>query len=203
MSIPQGPSVSTDQIKKLREMTGAGVLDAKNTLEEHKGDFDKALAVLKEKGLKFAAKKSERAVKEGRVESYVHTGGRVGVMVEINCETDFVARTPDFQELAHNLALQIAATKPQFVSDAEVSAATLAEQKKIFTDAAVADGKPAHVVEKIVQGKLNNYLSEACLLKQPFIRDDSTTIHDLIQATIAKLGENIVVRRFARFELGE
>lgn len=196
-------SASADQIKKLREMTGAGVLDAKNTLEEFKGDFDKALAVLKEKGLKSAAKKSERAVKEGLVETYVHTGGRVGVMVEINCETDFVARTPDFQALAHNLALQIAATKPQFVSEADIAPATLAEQKKIYTDAALAEGKPANIVEKMVQGKLDSYLREACLIKQPFIRDESTTIHDLIQAAIAKLGENIVVRRFARFELGD
>ena len=196
-------SVSAEQIKKLREMTGAGVLDAKKTLEEYQGDFDKALAVLKEKGLKSAAKKSDRATKQGLVETYVHTGGRVGVMIEINCETDFVARTPDFQELAHNLALQIAATKPQFVSEADVPPATLAEQKKIFSDAALAEGKPANIVEKIVQGKLDSYLRETCLVKQPFIRDESTTVQDLIQAKIAKLGENIVVRRFARYELGE
>jgi len=196
-------SVSADQIKKLRELTGAGVLDSKKALEEFNGDFDKALAVLKEKGMKNAAKKSERAVKEGLVESYVHTGGRVGVMVEINCETDFVARTPDFQELAHSLALQIAATKPQYVSEADIPTATLAEQKKIFADAALAEGKPANIVEKIVQGKLDSYLRETCLIKQPFIRDDSTTIQDLIQAQIAKLGENIVVRRFVRYELGD
>jgi len=203
MSVPQGSSTSAEQIKKLRDLTGAGVLDAKKTLEEFKGDFDKALAVLKEKGLKTAVKKSERAAKEGLVETYVHTGGRVGVMIEINCETDFVARTPDFQELAHNLALQIAATKPQFVSEANIPPATLIEQKKIYSDAALAEGKPANIVEKIVQGKLDSYLREACLVKQPFIRDETTTIHDLIQAKIAKLGENIVVRRFARFELGD
>jgi elongation factor Ts len=196
-------SVSADQIKKLREMTGAGVLDAKRTLEQHDGDFDKALAVLKEKGMNAAAKKSDRAAREGLIETYVHTGGRVGVMVEINCETDFVARTPDFQELAHDIALQIAATKPQFVSQEDIPAATLAEQKKIFTDAALAEGKPANLVEKIGQGKLDSFYRDACLLKQPFIRDESATIHDLIQSRIAKLGENIVVRRFARFELGE
>jgi elongation factor Ts len=196
-------SATAEQIKKLRELTGAGVLDSKRTLEEHDGDFDKALAVLKEKSLKSAAKKSERVVKEGLVETYVHTGGRVGVMVEINCETDFVARTPEFQTLAHDIALQIAATKPLFVTDADIPAATLDEQKKIFSDAALADGKPANIVEKIVQGKLESYLKEACLLKQPFIRDESTTIQDLIQAMIAKLGENIVVRRFVRFELGD
>lgn len=196
-------SISADQIKKLRELTGACVLDAKNTLEEFKGDFDKALAVLREKGLKSAAKKSERATKQGLVESYVHTGGRVGVIVEINCETDFVARTPDFHELAHSLALQIAATKPQFVSEADIPPAKIAEQSKIFSDAALAEGKPANIVEKIVHGKMEGYLRETCLVKQPFIRDDSSTIQDLIQASITKLGENIVVRRFTRYELGE
>ncbi len=196
-------SASTDQIKKLRDLTGAGVLDAKRTLEEHKGDFDKALAILKEKALKSAEKKSDRVAKQGLIETYVHTGGRVGAIVEINCETDFVARTPDFQELAHNIALQIAAAKPQFVSTDDIPAATVAEQKKIFADAAAAEGKPANIVEKIVQGKLDNFYRDACLLKQPFIRDESMTVHDLIQAKVAILQENIVVRRFARFELGE
>ncbi len=196
-------SASTDQIKKLRDLTGAGVLDAKRTLEEHKGDFDKALAILKEKALKSAEKKSDRVAKQGLIETYVHTGGRVGAIVEINCETDFVARTPDFQELAHNIALQIAAAKPQFVSIDDIPAATVAEQKKIFADAALAEGKPANIVDKIVQGKLDNFYRDACLLKQPFIRDESMTVHDLIQAKVAILQENIVVRRFARFELGE
>lgn len=196
-------SASTEQIKKLRDLTGAGVLDAKRTLEEFKGDYDKALAVLKEKALKSAEKKSDRIAKQGLVESYIHTGGRVGALVEINCETDFVARTPDFQELAHNIALQVAAAKPQFVSTDDIPAATIAEQKKIFSDAALAEGKPANIVEKIIQGKIDSYYREACLLKQPFIRDESMTVQDLVQATIGKLGENIVVRRFARFELGE
>jgi elongation factor Ts len=196
-------SASAEQIKKLRDLTGAGVLDAKRTLEEHNGDFDKALAVLKEKGMKAAAKKSERATKQGLVETYVHTGGRVGVMLEINCETDFVARTPDFQSLAHDIALQIAATKPQFLSETEIPAATLEEQRKIFSDAALAEGKPANIVERIVQGKLDSFLKESCLLKQSFIRDESATVNDLIQTKIAKLGENIVVRRFVRFELGD
>lgn len=196
-------SASTEQIKKLRDLTGAGVLDAKRTLEEFKGDYDKALAVLKEKALKSAEKKSDRIAKQGLVESYIHTGGRVGALVEINCETDFVARTPDFQELAHNIALQVAAAKPQFVSTDDIPAATIAEQKKIFSDAALAEGKPANIVEKIVQGKIDSYYREACLLKQPFIRDESMTVQDLVQAMIGKLGENIVVRRFARFELGE
>lgn len=196
-------SASTDQIKKLRDMTGAGVLDAKRTLEEYKGDFDKALAVLKEKALRSAGKKTERIAKQGLVETYVHTGGRVGAMVEVNCETDFVARTPDFKELAHDIALHIAAAKPQFVSIEDIPPAIVEEQKKIFTDAALAEGKPANIIDKIVQGKIESYYRDVCLLKQPFIRDESMTVHDLIQAKIAKLDENIQVRRFARFELGE
>jgi elongation factor Ts len=196
-------TVSAEQIKKIRELTGAGVLDAKKTLEEYQGDFDKALAILKEKGMKAAERKAERVAKQGVIETYVHAGGKIGVLVEVNCETDFVAATIDFKELAHDIALQIAATKPQFVSPEEIPAAKIEEMKKAFTDAAVADRKPANIIEKIVTGKLEAFYKEACLVRQPFIRDDSQTIHDRIQLTIAKLGENIVVKRFARFELGE
>jgi elongation factor Ts len=196
-------ATSAEQIKKLRELTGAGVLDAKRTLEEHNGDFDKALAILREKGMKAAAKKTERVAKQGLVETYVHGGGKIGVMVEVNCETDFVAATPEFQTLAHDLALQIAATSPTYVSQADIPANVIEEQKKIFADAAAAEGKPANIVERIVRGKLESFYKESCLLLQPFVRDDKTTINDLIQAAIAKLGENIVVRRFARFQLGE
>jgi len=196
-------TATAEQIKKLRELTGAGVLDAKRTLEEHNGDFDKALAILKEKGLKVAATKSERVAKQGLIETYVHGGGKIGVMVEVNCETDFVAATKEFQTLAHDLALQIAASNPRYVSQADVPAEVVAEQKKIFADAAVAEGKPANIVEKIVQGKLDSFYKESCLLLQPFVRDDKTTVSDLIKGAIAKLNENIVVRRFTRFELGE
>lgn len=195
-------SATAEQIKKLRELTGAGVLDAKRTLEEFNGDFDKALALLKEKGMAAAAKKAERVAKQGLVETYVHPGGKVGVMLEVNCETDFVAATNDFKDLAHNLALQIAAFKPQYVSVNDIPAAVLEEQKKTFTDAALAEGKPAAIVERIVTGKMAAFTKEVCLLDQPFIRDDKQTIHDLVQATIAKVGENIVIRRFARYELG-
>ncbi len=195
-------ATSTEQIKKLRELTGAGVLDAKHTLEEHNGDFDKALAILREKGMKTAAKKAERAAKEGLIETYVHGGGKIGVMVEVNCETDFVAATPEFQTLAHDLALQIAATNPKYVSQADIPANVVAEQKQLFADAAAAEGKPANIVERIVQGKLESFYKESCLLLQPFVRDDKTTVNDLIQGTVAKLQENIVVRRFVRFELG-
>ena len=195
-------TVSAEQIKKIRELTGAGILDAKRTLEQYNGDFDKALAVLKEKGLKAAEKKSERVAKQGLIETYVH-GGRIGVMVEVNCETDFVAATNEFRQLAHDVALQIAATKPLYVSMDNVPAEVVEAQKKVFADAALAEGKPANIVEKIVQGKTDAFFKERVLLRQTFIRDDALTIQDLVQSVIAKLGENIVVKRFVRFELGE
>ncbi len=195
-------SVNAEQIKQLRELTGAGVLEAKRTLEEKGGDFDKALAVLKEKSMARAEKKTEREARQGLIETYVHQGGRIGVLLEINCETDFVARTEGFKNLAHDLALQITATQPQYVSVAEIPASLVEATKKVFADAAVAEGKPAGLVEKIVAGKMDSFYREHCLLIQPFIRDESQTIQDLVKAAIAKLGENIVVRRFARFELG-
>jgi elongation factor Ts len=196
-------SASAEQIKRLRELTGAGVLDAKRTLEEFNGDFDKALAVLKEKGLKAAEKKAERVAKQGLIETYAHGGGRIGVVVEVNCETDFVAATNEFRKLAHDLALQIAATKPQYVSMDDIPADIVEAQKKIFADAALAEGKPANIVERIVQGKIETFFKEAVLLRQSFIRDDKQTIQDLIQSVVAILGERIIVKRFTRFELGE
>jgi elongation factor Ts len=196
-------TATAEQIKKLRELTGAGVLDSKRTLEEHNGDFDAALAILKEKGLKAAAKKVERVAKQGLIETYVHAGGRMGVIAEINCETDFVAATNEFKELAHNVALQIVATNPKYVSKDDVPAAVVEEQKKLFADAAAAEGKPAHIIEKIITGKLESFYKDSCLLLQPFIRDDKRTVNDLVQTTITILGENIVIRRFTRFELGE
>lgn len=196
-------AISPDQIKKLRELTGAGVLDAKRALEDANGDFDKAALVLKAKGLATAAKKADRVARQGLIETYVHAGGKVGAMLELNCETDFVARTPDFQELAHDLALQIVATNPKYVSPQDIPAEIRERQQQEFAAQAKAEGKTGALVDKIVQGKMEKYFKETCLLLQPFIRDDSTTINDLVQAKIAKLGENIVVRRFARFELGE
>lgn len=196
-------TVTAEQIKRLRELTGAGVLDAKRTLEEHKGDFDKALAILKEKGLKAAEKKAERVTKQGLIETYVHAGGKIGVMLEINCETDFVAATNEFKQLAHDLALQIAASRPRYVSMNDVPADVVDAQKKIFADAARAEGKPEALVEKITQGKTEAFFKETVLLRQPFIRDEALTIQDLVQSVIAKLGENIVVKRFVRYELGE
>ncbi len=194
--------VTTEEIKKLRELTGAGVLETKRELETANGDFDKALAVLKEKSMARAEKKAEREARQGLIETYIHAGGRIGTLLELNCETDFVARTDDFKTLAHNLALQIAATKPLYVSIADIPASVVEERKKVFADAALAEGKKPEIVEKIVAGKLEGFYRESCLLSQPFIRDDSQTIQDLVKVTIGKLGENIVVRRFARFELG-
>ncbi len=196
-------AISLDQIKKLRELTGAGVLDAKRALEDANGDFDKAAQVLKAKGLATAAKKADRVARQGLIETYVHAGGKVGSMLELNCETDFVARTPDFQELAHDLALQIVATNPKYVSPQDIPAEIRERQQQEFAAQAKAEGKTGALVDKIVQGKMEKYFTETCLLLQPFIRDDSTTINALVQAKIVKLGENIVVRRFARFELGE
>ncbi len=198
-------AISADQIKKLRELTGAGVLDAKRALENANGDFDKATQVLKAKGMAVAAKKSERVARQGLIETYVHAGGKIGAMLELNCETDFVARTPDFQGLAHDLALQIVAANPKYVSPQDIPAEIREKQQEEFAAQAKAEGKTGALVDKIVQGKMENYFKETCLLQQPFIRDESknTTINDLVQAKITKLGENIVVRRFARFELGE
>ncbi len=198
-------AISADQIKKLRELTGAGVLDAKRALENANGDFDKAAQVLKAKGVAAAAKKADRVARQGLIETYVHAGGKIGAMLELNCETDFVARTPDFQGLAHDLALQIVAANPKYVSPQDIPAEIREKQQEEFAAQAKAEGKTGALVDKIVQGKMENYFKETCLLQQPFIRDESknTTINDLVQAKITKLGENIVVRRFARFELGE
>ncbi|MBI3538556.1 MAG: elongation factor Ts [Chloroflexi bacterium] len=195
--------INAAEIKKLRELTGAGVLDAKQALENASGNFEHALAVLKVKSMARADKKSERAARQGLIETYVHQGGRVGALLELNCETDFVARTDDFKNLAHDLALQIVATNPQYVSSDDLPTAERARLKLLFADAAKAEGKKADLVEKIVAGKLESFYRDHCLLHQPFIRDESQTIQDLVTAAIAKLGENIVVRRFARFELGE
>jgi elongation factor Ts len=194
---------TAELIKKLREETGAGILDAKKTLDEMGGDYDKALSILKAKGIAKAEKKAgERTAKDGAIEAYIHNG-KVGVLVELNCETDFVARTPQFKEVAHAVALQIAAMNPKYVSVEDMPADVLEEQKKTFTDATLAEGKPANIVDKIVTGKLDKYFAEVVLLKQPYIRDDKQTIEDLVKTASAQTGEKIVVRRFTRYELGE
>ncbi|NPA07099.1 MAG: translation elongation factor Ts [Chloroflexi bacterium] len=194
-------SVSVELIKKLRAATGAGILDCRKALEEAGGDFDKAVEILRKKGLAKAAKKAGREAREGVIETYVHGGGRIGVMVEVNCETDFVARTPEFRELAHEIALQIAAMAPRYVRDEDIPEEVLERERAIARER--AKGKPEHVVERIVQGMLEKFKDEVVLLRQPYIRDDSKTVGQLIQEAIAKIGENIVVRRFVRWELGE
>lgn len=194
---------TAEQIKKLREETGAGILDAKKTLDEMGGDYDKALSILRAKGIAKADKKSaERTASDGAIETYVHNG-KVGVMVELNCETDFVARTPQFKEAAHAVALQIAAMNPKYVSVEDIPADELEAQKKTFTDATLAEGKPANIVDKIVAGKLDKYFAEHVLLKQSYIKDDKQTIEDVVKAASAQTGEKIVVRRFTRYALGE
>lgn len=195
-------AVTAEQIKKLRELTGAGILDAKNTLEKL-GDFDKAVEELRAKGISRADKKADRVAREGLVESYIHLGGRIGVLVEVNCETDFVARTDDFKSLTHEVALQIAGTNPKYVSPEDIPADVLQAARAEFESEARKSGKPEPVVTKITEGKLAKYYQEVCLTYQPSIRDESTTVNDLIKNTIAKTGENIRIRRFARFELGE
>ena len=195
--------ISATLVKELREATGAGVLECRKALEQHNGDLEKATAYLREKGLAKAAKKAERAVKDGRVEVYAHPGNRVGVILEVNCESDFVARTEDFKVVVHDLALHIAFASPRYVRPEDIPADVLEAQRAAFQAEATATGKPANVLERIVQGKLDKYYDEVCLLRQPFVKDDKVKVGDLVAGAIAKIGENIVVRRFVRYEVGE
>ena len=195
--------ISATLVKELREATGAGVLECRKALEQHNGDLEKATAYLREKGLAKAAKKAERAVKDGRVEVYSHPGNRVGVILEVNCESDFVARTEDFRAVVHDLALHIAFANPRYVRPEDIPADVLEAQRAAFQVEAAATGKPANVLERIVQGKLDKFYDEVCLLRQPFVKDDKVKVGDLVTGAIAKIGENIVVRRFVRYEVGE
>jgi len=195
-------TITADMVKQLREETGAAILDCKNTLEETGGDFEKAKEILAEKGLAKAAKKAGREVSEGIVEVYSHTGGRVGVLVELNCETDFVANTDKFQAYAHDIALHVAFHDPLYLDTDSIPEDVLEAKKKEFYDEAKEQGKPDNVIEKIVEGKLDKYLADSCLLMQPFVKDEDITVADLVQKAIAELQENIRVSRFARFEVG-
>ncbi|MFN8422456.1 MAG: translation elongation factor Ts [Anaerolineae bacterium] len=196
--------VTTDMIRELRERTGAGILDAKKALEANGGDIDKAIQQLREQGLAKAAKKAMREAAEGRIYSYIHGDpGRVGVLVEVNCETDFVARTPVFQALCHSIALQIAAASPSYVSPEEIPADVLENERYTLLKQIEGDNKPDEIKQKIVNGKIEKWYTESVLLRQPFIKDDSQTVQDMVMAAIAELGENIVIRRFSRFVLGE
>ena len=191
--------VSIEDIKKLRQMTGAGMMDAKKALEEADGDIDKAVENLRKAGMASAAKRAGREAREGVVASYVH-GGKIGVLVEVNCETDFVARTDDFKDFARDVAMQVAATSPEYTTPDDVPAEVVEKEKEIYR--AEVAGKPAEVVDKIIDGKLQKYFAEVCLVKQPFVKDPDKTIEDLMAELVGKLGENIVIRRFSRIELG-
>ena len=194
---------SLAQVKELRERTGAGVVDCQKALAGTGGDVEKAIVFLREKGLAAAAKRAGRVAAQGVVGSYIHGGGKIGVLVEVNCETDFVARTDEFQRLVKDLAMQIAAANPRCVRREEVAEAERERERAIYHAQTVQSGKPAAVVERIVEGKLEKFYSEACLLEQPFIRDPSKTVEQLVKDAVSRTGENIVVRRFARFQIGE
>jgi elongation factor Ts len=196
-------AITTEQIKELREATAAGILDCRKALESADGDFDKAVDYLREKGLAKAAKRSDREASEGVLELYSHGNGRVGVMVEVNCETDFVARSEAFRKFAHEVALQIAAAAPAYIRKEDVPAEVLEHEREIARVRALEEGKPAQVVERIVDGRIEKYYDEACLLRQPYIRDEQITIEKLLAQNIGSIGENIVIRRFVRWEVGE
>ena len=195
--------VTIEMVKELREKTGAGVNDCKKALAETGGDMGKAVDYLREKGIASAAKKSDRTAKEGLVYSYIHSNNKLGAMLEINCETDFVARTDDFQELAKEIAMQIAAMSPQYVKREDVPAEVIEKEKEIYRSQTKDSGKPALVIEKIVEGKLDKFYKDTCLIEQAYVKDDKKTIESIIKEKIAKLGENIVVKRFSRFKVGE
>jgi elongation factor Ts len=196
-------NISAAQVKELREKTGAPMMDCRSALTEAKGDLEQAVIVLRKKGMATAAKKASRATSEGAVGTYIHAGGKIGVLVEVNCESDFVARTEDFQELLKDIAMHIAATDPRYVRREDVTAEDLEREKEIYRAQAAATGKPEKVVEQIVLGKMSKFYEEVCLLDQPFIKDQTIAIKDMIATKVGKLGENISVRRFARFKVGD
>jgi len=196
-------NISAAQVKELREKTGAPMMDCKQALTEAKGDLEEAVVILRKKGVSVAAKKAARVTSEGSVASYIHAGGKIGVLVEVNCESDFVARTDDFKELVHDIAMHIAASDPKYVRKEDVTPEDFAREKDIAVAQAVATGKPQNIAEKIAAGKMEKFYEEVCLLEQPFIKDQTINISQLIAAKIGKLGENISVRRFARFKVGE
>lgn len=195
--------VTAEMVKELRQRTGIGVMECKAALEESEGDIDKAIAILRKKGYARAKEKMNRETTQGLVHSYIHLDGKLGVLVEVNCESDFVARNDEFKELVKNIAMQIAAANPRFVSPEEIPAAELEEEKEIIRAQLQDMKKPPEIIEKIVEGKLKKFYEEVCLLHQPYIKDDKITVQQLIASHIAKIGENIRVRRFARFELGK
>jgi elongation factor Ts len=195
--------ISAQLVKQLRERTGAGMMECKSALVESKGDVAEAEVVLRKRGIASASKKSARTTKQGVIASYIHPGSQLGVLVEVNCESDFVARTEDFQTLVHDLAMQIAAADPQFIRKEDVTSDALDKERDIQRARALAEGKPEKMVDKIVEGRMNKYYEEVCLYEQPFIKENTTTVADLVKTKIAKLGENISVSRFVRFKVGD
>ena len=195
--------ITATQVKQLRERTGAGVMECKSALNEAKGDLAEAEVVLRKRGIASAGKKASRTTKQGMVGTYIHAGAQLGVLVEVNCESDFVARTDDFQELVRDVAMHIAATDPQFIRREEVTPAALEKEKEIHLARAINEGKPANIAAKIVEGRMSKFYEEVCLYDQPFVKDNAVTIDQLIKTKIAKLGENISISRFARFKVGD
>src|SRR5437868_2552609 len=196
-------NISASQVRELRDKTGAPMMDCKNALSEAKGDVEQAIVLLRKKGIATAAKKSTRVTSEGSVASYIHAGGKIGVLVEVNCESDFVARTDDFKDLVRDIAMHIAASDPKFVRKEDVTPDAFEKEKDIYRAQAAQTGKSANVIEKIVEGKMGKFFEEVCLYEQPFIKDQSISIAQLIAQKIGKLGENLAVRRFARFKVGD
>ena len=197
------PNITAAMVKELRDKSGAPMMDCKNALAEAKGDMEQAFVLLRKKGMATAAKKAARTTSEGTVTSYIHAGGKIGVLLEVNCESDFVARTTDFQNLVHDIAMQIAAVDPKFVRKEDVTPEAFEREKDIYRAQAAQTGKPANVIERIVEGKMAKFYEEVCLYEQPFIKEQSMTVSQLIASVIGKLGENISVRRFARFKVGD
>jgi elongation factor Ts len=196
-------TITAEMVKKLRDKTGAGMMDCKQALTESGADLEKAVDFLRKKGLATAAKRAGRAMSEGLIQTYVHTGGKLGVMVEINCETDFVAKSDDFQEFAKNVAMHIAAINPLAIVAEDIPAEVLAREKEIYRAQAQETGKPANVMEKIIEGKMNKFFKDNCLLQQAFVKNPDITVADLLNELIAKIGENISIKRFVRFQIGE
>ncbi len=196
-------AVTTEMVKELRERTGAGMMDCKNALVESDGNVDKAIELLREKGLAAAAKKAGRIAAEGLVDSYIHMGGKIGVLLEVNCETDFVAKTDNFKALVHDIAMHIAASKPEFLNKEDVPRENLEKEKEILRTQALNEGKPEKIVDRMVEGRIEKYYKEVCLIEQPFVKDPDKTIKDLISDATVSIGEKISIRRFVRFERGE
>jgi len=196
-------TISAEMVKQLREKTGSGIMDCKQALTESSGDLEKAVAFLRKKGLATAAKRAGRAMSEGTVQSYIHMGGKLGVMVEVNCETDFVAKNEDFLEFARNMAMHIAASNPLGITPEDIPEEIINKEMEIYRAQAKELGKPENIVDKIAEGKLNKFIKDNCLLNQPYVRDPDKTVADLLNELIAKIGENITVKRYVRFQLGE